>query len=333
VSSLGGGRDIYSQRVNGKGETVGEPERLTTGLQPHSISISADGGVLAYSVFVTSANIWSAPLNGTRMLRTEEFRQITSGNQTTEAVSVSPDDRWLAFDSNVTGNSDIYKLPVGGGDAQQLTRDPADEFNPRWSPNGSEIAFHGFREGNRDIFIVSSDGSRREVVAGTPSDERIPVWSFDGQQIAYQVIPDSILVVRRSGAGWSRPRLLARGVIPSWSPTDDRIAFIRDDRIVVTNSTGTNIQSISSELSMGRLVDALAWSKDSRLIYFSGPNDGGLSRIIAVDSRSGKATPIWTATDPLRQLFRSNVAVSSNNIYFTLGARESDVWIMNLSRK
>jgi len=38
-------------------------------------------------------------------------------------------------------------------------------------------------------------------------------------------------------------------------------------------------------------------------------------------------------TDPLRQLYRGFIAVDSRRIYFTIGSRESDVWVMELTRK
>jgi TolB protein len=115
VSTLGGSRDIYSQAVKGNGEPSGSPVRLTTGLNPHTISLSADGRTLAYSAFNTSSNVWMAPLHGVDPIAPTAMRQITFGKQTIETPSASADGRWLAYDSNLNGNSDIYKLPLSGG--------------------------------------------------------------------------------------------------------------------------------------------------------------------------------------------------------------------------
>ena len=49
VSNRGGPRDVYVVRVHGTGRPVGDPVRITTGLNPHSISLSSDGTVAAYS--------------------------------------------------------------------------------------------------------------------------------------------------------------------------------------------------------------------------------------------------------------------------------------------
>jgi hypothetical protein len=51
VSSRGGGRDIYTIRVKPNGRPEQEPERLTSGLNAHTISISADGAQLAYASY------------------------------------------------------------------------------------------------------------------------------------------------------------------------------------------------------------------------------------------------------------------------------------------
>jgi len=218
VSSLGGTRDIYAQKVNGNSDAVGAPVRLTTGLNPHTISLSADGGHLAYSAFTTTANVWSASLHGFDPIPPASMREITFGNQTIEAMSVSPDGHWLAYDSNLSGNSDIYKIGVEGGEPQQLTHDPADDFVPVWSPDGSEIAFHSFRNGTRDIFLMSTDGSRTETVVASPRQERNASWSPDGRSIVFEVMPDSIFVVARAGAGWGSPRFFKKGFMAAWSP-------------------------------------------------------------------------------------------------------------------
>ena len=45
------------------------------------------------------------------------MRQITFGKQTIESMNVSRDEHWLAYDSNVNGNADIYRLSQMAGAA------------------------------------------------------------------------------------------------------------------------------------------------------------------------------------------------------------------------
>jgi Tol biopolymer transport system component len=59
VSSERGGRDVYLASLDASGRPVGEPQRLTTGLDAHTITLSAKGDRLAYSHFSHTANICS----------------------------------------------------------------------------------------------------------------------------------------------------------------------------------------------------------------------------------------------------------------------------------
>ena len=54
---------------------------------------------------------------------------------------VSPDGKWVlsAVDVSLNENkktSHLWSVPVAGGEAHQLTADPAGESRPKWSPDG-----------------------------------------------------------------------------------------------------------------------------------------------------------------------------------------------------
>src|SRR5262249_36440434 len=60
VSNADGERDVYHIALRPNGTSIGSPTRLTTGLSPYTISLSADGSQLAYSVLHLRSNIWQA---------------------------------------------------------------------------------------------------------------------------------------------------------------------------------------------------------------------------------------------------------------------------------
>ncbi|MDQ6717179.1 MAG: protein kinase [Gemmatimonadota bacterium] len=339
VSSTGGARDIYSQRVRSSGKPDGAPARLTTGLNPHSISLSSDGHSLAYSVFTTTGNIWEAAINGTQPIQSSSMRQLTSGNQTIESMAVSRDEKWLAYDSNVNGNADIYRLSLDGGEPQQLTHDPADDFSPAWSPDGTQIAFHSFRNGNRDIFVMSADGSRVETVVATPRQERLASWSADGMSIAYVAMPDSVMVVSRGTAGWGKPRFLARGGAPLWSPDGNWIAVSiagdinLDGGVLLIHPDGSGGRTVPLKGHSALAIFGGVWSTDSRLFYYCGTVQDGTWFIGVVDFASGATKQLYHFADPLRQPYRGVIWVDSKNLFYTIGTRESDVWVMELNRR
>jgi Tol biopolymer transport system component len=55
---------------------------------------------------------------------------VTSGLQIVESLAVSRDGQWLAFDSSVGPSQDIYRMRLPDGEPEQVTTDPADEFEP-----------------------------------------------------------------------------------------------------------------------------------------------------------------------------------------------------------
>ena len=134
VSDRGGSRDIYRMPLDDSGARAGDPERLTTGLNVHSLSLSEDGKTLSYSVLTTKQNIWSIPIPEEGAVSVTEATPVTTGSQAIEGIHVSPDGQWLVFDSNRSGNPDIYKMPLGGGELVQLTTDRPMTFCPPWSP-------------------------------------------------------------------------------------------------------------------------------------------------------------------------------------------------------
>lgn len=68
--------------------------------------------------------------------------------------AISPDGTNIAF----CYKGDIYKVPVAGGRALQLTTHPAHDTQPIWSADSKTIAFASNREGSFDVYLMSADG-------------------------------------------------------------------------------------------------------------------------------------------------------------------------------
>ena len=47
----------------------------------------------------------------------------------------------IAFESVRDGNGEIYVMDADGSNQTRLTNNPADDWLPAWSPDGSRIAF------------------------------------------------------------------------------------------------------------------------------------------------------------------------------------------------
>lgn len=84
---------------------------------------------------------------------------------------LSPDGNTIAF--NVTrfnyktnkSVSDIYLLPVNGGEATRLTNSKYSCYNPRWKYDGSAIAYISAASGEPQIWEITTDGENNEQVS------------------------------------------------------------------------------------------------------------------------------------------------------------------------
>jgi Tol biopolymer transport system component len=335
ISNMGGARDIYLQRLRGDLTQRGTPVRITTGLNPHTISISGDGKVLAYSAFTTTSNVWTTTGAGSPTANALAAKPVTTGNQTVEYGSVSPDGKWLVYDTNVSGNQEIFRVPLAGGDPEQLTRNGFDDFHPSWSADGSEIVFYSLQNGNRDIYAMNADGTNVQPVYVGPGEQRLPVW-LGTNEIIYLVFPDSVFKATRAGKKWSAPQLLASGgIAPSmFSPDGKWRIKVEKDGPYVSAADGSNRQPITlkNKELLSSIAGAGPWSSDSRHFYAALREADGTSSIWQIPINGDEERQLIHFVDPARQLYRSTFHVFGNAFYFTIGDRQSDVWTMELDR-
>jgi len=331
VSDRGGSRDVYGIAVRPSGEPSGPPERLTTGLNVHSISLSADDKTLAYSVVSVRQNIWSLPIPAKGPVSVRAATPVTTGNQTSEGMNVSPDGRWLVFDSTRSGSQNIFKMPLPGGEPVQLTNDPAGDCCPTWSPDGARIAFYSFRTGNRDIFVMSADGGSVRQLTRHPAPDKWPTWSPDGKQIVFvsertaPILPHGLFTVSadKGELQGEEPKPLTKEhscCMAAWSPDGRWIAGGVGDSLALTL-----IAPDSGEMRTLPLVSTFPiWSSDGRTLYYMG-GGGGIWKV----PLSGREPELLVRFDHPEQIGWA-LASDGKRFYFTRTEYEGDVSVMEL---
>ena len=95
--------------------------------------------------------------------------------------AISPDGSRIAF----AYKGDIFTVDAKGGQAVQLTTNPAHDYKPVWSPDGSKIAFASNREGSFDVYVVDSKGGVPSRLT-TGSGKELPVAWKDNDHVLYQ---------------------------------------------------------------------------------------------------------------------------------------------------
>ena len=337
LSNAEGGLDLYRVRVGSSGRPEAAPERLTTGLNARGVSISADGRRLAYSSFSETSNVWSLPIPAGAPALVSRAEPVTAGDQVIEAFDISPDGRWLAFDSDRSGTAHIYRVPLAGGEPEQLTTDSVAHFWPRWSPDGREIAFHTFRNGRRRLFLMSADGRQAVPITPEEDDERTAEWRRDGRALYYLYRYDSsepeIRLVERNEAGaWGAPRTFrhidALPVQPS--PDGRHIAFTSSEGLYYSNVAGDSARIlVPGSYRTARIRPAyLGWSADGRTLYYLALDSLNHASIWSVRPEGGAPRLAVRFDDPGREWHRYGFTAFGGRFYLTLGDRQSNVWSM-----
>lgn len=340
VSNKDGSRDVYQVTVDLSGKPLGTPKRITTGLNAHTIYVSSDGKKLAYSVFTYSSNIWSIKIPDKPPISTDEAQPVTSGNQVIESMDISPDGQWMAFDSNRSGNEDIYKMPLKGGEPEQLTSDPSDDFYPVWSPDGREIAFFSWRKGNRDIFVMTADGRTVKQLTNDPGHDFYPDWSPDGLKIVFfssRTGRYELFVLSRKdkSSEWEKEKQLTfdEGQDPKWSPDGRFIAYIsKSDLKIIPERGGKPVVLVASsdppELPVPK---SCAWSLDSNWIYYKARDlRNGCESFWQVPRGGGKPQLLVSFADYCGRSKRKEFSTDGWQFFFTLSSLQSDLWVADL---
>lgn len=99
----------------------------------------------------------------------------------------SPDGRWLAYQANESGRSEVYVQPFPGpGEARQISADGG--AFPRWNPKGGELFYRTGDQWNR--WMVVEIELEPTFIARSPRLLFEKASSFSGVLSEYDVAPD-----------------------------------------------------------------------------------------------------------------------------------------------
>ncbi len=334
-------------------------------LQMHRVSeaqISPDGKWVAYTVATpdldanrSASNIWMVATGGG-----EPVMLTQSGHDSSPVWS--PDGKRIAFLSSRDGNSQVYVLTMGAGEAREWTHLSTGADIVKWSPDGATIAFTSsvypdckddacnkarddakeknkvkahvatgllyrhwthWNDGKRGhLFVVAAPtdadslraaGEPRDLTTGAnydvPPDERGGPedinFSPDGKELCFTAVTDKMEAISTNGdlflvpvAGGAEPKRIT-GANPGfdgnpvYSPDGKYIAYhaqlapeYESDRwrVMLYDRASGKIENLSE--GFDRSAGGLAWSADSKKIYFVAENET-LQPIYAMEARVG----------------------------------------------
>ena len=162
-----------------------EPEQLVTPARAPE-SRSPDGNVLSF--VKSEARLFSVL---TLDLTTRRTTLLPNSGPEALGSNISPDGRWIAYQSTSSGRYEVYVQPLGRQETPvQVTTQGA--FRPFWSADGSEIFFD---DGNRRLFVVPV---RTKPTFSTGVPIPLPITGFLQGGVGrrqYDLLPDGRFVM------------------------------------------------------------------------------------------------------------------------------------------
>ena len=113
-------------------------------------------------LFLTGMGIW--------LLQASPVASYSCDGDACDETSISLKGQ-IAIVSDRDGNPEIYVMNIDGSGITRLTDNPAGDFHPAWSPDGTRIAFVSGSDGNQEIYVMGADGSDVTRLTNDPARE------------------------------------------------------------------------------------------------------------------------------------------------------------------
>ncbi|HVT39014.1 MAG TPA: hypothetical protein VHE78_08210 [Gemmatimonadaceae bacterium] len=220
------------------------------------------------------------------------------------APAISPDGRYVAFQSDRGGSDHVYLITIDGT-GERVLPGSANADRPAWSKDGSRILYSVFVGDSGTLYSSSIDGSDRRPLVTVPG--RNPIWIEEGRSLAYGIGDWSKTVIAVADAHGQVVRQIADSTGSAWnvvpSPDGKRLAYTRAARgqnlqVCVVDADGNNQRAITRFSPAEGRPQLPAWSPDGQRIAFqaSATDPADTSRHVAhiwtVDLTTGALTKL-----------------------------------------
>jgi tricorn protease len=121
--------------------------------------------------FSYGGDIWITELSSQKTLR------LTSTAAVESNPHISPDGKWVVFNSNRSGNTAVYIVSIEGGTPKRLTWHPSASLARGWSADGKHVLFATSERNRTDRLRSFMDCIG---IDGGPSTLLTKQWGTDG---------------------------------------------------------------------------------------------------------------------------------------------------------
>ncbi len=193
----------------------GEARRITNDLNSYDqVSVTADSNALVTVQANGESHVWVTPVGDTH-----RANEITSGIGRFDGSPAWTPDGKIVYQSNASGNSDIWVSDADGHSARPLTVEPGSDASPAVSPDGRTIVFQSSR-GGFQIWKMDIDGGNQVALTKAPGSI-FPLISPDGRWVFFTSVAQpqrSVWKIPITGGEPIRIRVVGQRGLPDDNP-------------------------------------------------------------------------------------------------------------------
>jgi dipeptidyl aminopeptidase/acylaminoacyl peptidase len=147
--------------------------------------------LIALVFFLSITSAYTQPQRAITFEDLIGFGRVTDPQISPDGKSVAFVISWQMKEENKS-RSNIYLVPIAGGEVRQMTNAGGQNDHPRWLPDGKTIAFISSRDGKSQIWMIPVTGGEAKKISHIATEVSSLTISPDGNWFAFtsEIYPD-----------------------------------------------------------------------------------------------------------------------------------------------
>ncbi|HVR40947.1 MAG TPA: protein kinase [Thermoanaerobaculia bacterium] len=199
-----GGINVWRVPVELDGSPSGAMEQISAG-PGHDVDLDiprSDDRVV-FAILKQNAELWRLPIDPASGAATGEPERVIGTSRENSRGAWSPDGEQIAFNSDRSGEMNLWLYSLSSGKARRLTEGAGGDYQAHWSPDARSLVFFSGRTGSIDIWRYDFDDESLTRLTQGEGININPFFSPDGAHVAFQSDRDGrleVFVMNRDGS-------------------------------------------------------------------------------------------------------------------------------------